>query len=87
MLQEAIAVIWDDTWFIGFYLGKNDDGSLRVDHLVRDTLKTFKQHEAWKREFTHSDDIQDVMPIQIIPVEVIGVWFFGKRKSLFVVEN
>ena len=52
-LQEPIAVIWDDTWFLGFYLGKNNDGSLRVDHLVCDTSKTFKQHEAWKRELTH----------------------------------
>ena len=33
-LQELIAVIWDDMWFLGFYMGKNDDGSRRVDKYV-----------------------------------------------------
>ena len=86
--QEAIAVIWDTEsgermWHIGFYFGKNVDGSLRVDHLIRDKRK----HDLWKCEFSDTDDIQDVKTEQVIPVEVVGDCFFGNRKPLFVVDN
>ena len=38
-LQDVIAVVWEAengelTWYIGFYMGKNIDGTLRINHLV-----------------------------------------------------
>ena len=87
-LQEPVAVVWEEDndelkWYIGFYLGKNIDDTVRVSHLVRSS----KQHDLWKRKSNNSDDIQDVQKEQIISVKVIGDWFFGKRVPVFVVEN
>jgi hypothetical protein len=42
--------------------------------------------QAWKREFTDVDDIQDVEKVQVIPVKVEGEWYFGNRKTLFMVN-
>ena len=71
-------------WCIGFYLGKNIDGTLHVvTHLVRNS----KKHDFWKREVIDMDDIQDVQQEQIVSVKVIGDWFFGKRVLLFAVDN
>ena len=86
--QDIIAVVWETesgelTWYIGFYLGKNIDGTLRVTHLVRN----LKKHDLWKRKFSDQDDIQDVYQEQIISVKVTGDWFFGKRIPIFVVDN
>ena len=87
-LQDPLVVVWESAdgkidWFIGFFLGKNYDGTLRVNHLVRNT----KSHDVWKRERSDIDDIQDVYQEQIISIKVVGDWFFGKRVPMFVVEN
>ena len=86
LMTEALALFWGDAagvrdWNIGFYAGKNGDGTLRVDNLVRAN----KSFEIWKRDET--DDVQDVVSTQIIPVKVVGDWFFGKRYSHYIVEN
>lgn len=85
-MMEALALFWDDAsgfrdWNIGFYTGKNSGGTLRIDNLVR----TNNSYEIWKR--TNVDDMQDAMSTQIIPVKVVGDWFFGKRYSHYIVEN
>lgn len=87
-LQDPLAVVWESAdgtseWYIGFFLGKNFDGTLRVNHLTRNT----KSHDIWKRERSDIDDIQDVYQEQIMNIEVIGDLFFGKRVPMFVVEN
>ena len=39
-LLQPLAVIWDTNsgkrnWYIGFYMGKNSDDTIRIDHLTR----------------------------------------------------
>ena len=85
-MMDALALFWDDAsgfryWNIGFYIGKNSDGTLRIDNLVR----TNNSYEIWKRG--NVDDMQDAMSTQIIPVTVVGDWFFGNRYSHYIVEN
>ena len=87
-LHDPLVVVWEKkngrcSWYIGFYWGKNPDGTMRVNHLERNG----KRHNYWKRERTDKDDIQDVHEEQILPIEVDGDWFFGKEVPLYVVEN
>ena len=60
-MQDPLAVVWEredgtSTWYIGFYLGKNLDGTNRVNHLTRHA----KSNDVLKREKANVDDIQDV---------------------------
>ena len=50
-------------------------------------IRDKRNHDLWKRDFSDTDDIQDVKTEQVIPVKVVGDWFFGNRKPLFVVDN
>lgn len=86
--NDPLAVVWEKrngrcSWYIGFFLGKNPDGTIRVDHLERNG----KRHNFWKRERMNIDDIQDVHEEQILPIGVDGDWFFGKEVPLYVIEN
>ena len=50
-MTEALALFWNDAagvrnWNIGFYAGKNSDGTLWVDNLVR----TNRSYKIWRRE-------------------------------------
>ena len=57
--QQALAVVWDNddgrNWYLGFYLDKNMDGTVRIDHMEQ--LST-SANGTWTRP--SSDDIQDV---------------------------
>ena len=69
-------------WYVGFYLDESDDGTFRVDHLIR----AGPGNEMWQRP-PGSDDIQDTTEKQVVPVPVIGTWDFSKRKPSFIISN
>ena len=59
------------------------DGSIRINHLQCDVKDL---NIAWVAP--RADDIQDVLPEQIIPVEVVGKWaFYEHRVPNFVINN
>ena len=70
-------------WFIGFFMGKNNDGTLRVNHFVR----LGSNYDVWRRKSSVRDDIQDVYEDQIISMKVTGNWFIGQRMPVYVVED
>ena len=83
-LNEPLAVVWnegsDDSrrWFVGFYLGDNEE-NLRIDHL-------HGSGSEWKRPAV--EDVQDhTKHHQIVTCKVKGDWVFGKRTSIFKVDN
>ena len=83
--NQPLAVIWEEErgmqWYVGFYLDGSDDGTFRVDHLVRSETGS----KMWQRP-PGSDDIQDTIDKQVVPVAVIGCWDL-KRKPTFLVTN
>ena len=84
--QEPLAVVWDHNqgeryWCLGFYVGKIDEDSIKVDHL--ESKK--KEFRKWTRG--KSDDIQVVNLIQVLPIKVVGDWNFSERQPVFVIEN
>ena len=56
--QQPLAVVWYQgagrTWYVGFFIDENDDGTIRVDHLVQQG----EDQSVWIRP--RHDDIQDV---------------------------
>ena len=84
--NQPVAVVWDEgdikRWYIGFYLDDNEDGTFRVDHLIC----AGTEDEIWHRP-PGSDDIQDTIEQQIVPVTVSGTWDFSKRKPSFLIYN
>lgn len=84
--NQSLAVIWDEEgkkrWYIGFYLDDNGDGTFRVDHLMR----AGTGDEIWQRP-PGTDDIQDTIKQQIVPVAVSGTWDFSRRKPCYVLSN
>ena len=84
--QQPLAVVWDDDdgrkWYIGLYLDENDDRTVRVDHLQRQSVS---DDTNWKRP--QFDDIHDVNPVQILPCPVNGEWDFTRRTVMFIAKN
>ena len=66
----------------GFCLDESKDGVVRIDHLER-LSKNDDVH--WKRP--RSDDVQDVLLIQILSRKVNGEWNFEQRKPVYVIKN
>lgn len=85
---DPVAVVWDEEdgqsmqWYIGFYLDKNDDGTVRINHLKRSNNKC---DETW--EEPNAYDIQSTHEQQILPGLVDGVWDFDHRKAVFTLKN
>lgn len=86
--NQPLAVIWDEggtkQWYVGFYLDQDEDeGCFRVDHLTR----TGPGDEVWQRP-PGSDDVQEVIQQQVVPVALHGSWDFSNlRKPQFIVTN
>jgi hypothetical protein len=84
--NQPLAVIWDERgtkrWYIGFYLDDNGDGTFRVDHLMR----AGTGDDIWQRP-PGTDDIQETIAQQIVPVTVSGTWNFSQRKPHYVLSN
>ena len=85
--QEPYAIVWDvgeaRHWFVGLYLGESDmDGKHRFDHLTH-----INKNDNFHWERPNRDDIQDALPQQIVPCDVIGKWVYDKRKPKFTVYN
>ena len=70
--NQPVAVVCGEgevkRWYIGFYMDDNDDGTFRVDHLIR----AGNGDEIWHRP-PGCDDIQDTTEQQIVPVAVSRV--------------
>ena len=65
-------------WFIGFFLGENED-MLRLDHLIG-------SNTDWKRPL--HDSIQNEMkPQQVVRFNVKVDWVLKKRHFIFNGEN
>lgn len=83
--QQPLAVVWDQgagrTWYVGFFIDENDDGTIRVDHLVQQG----EDQSVWIRP--RHDDIQDVRYIQIIPCSLTGGWEVTRRSAVFKLKN
>ena len=69
-------------WYIGFYLDDNGNGTFRVDHLTR----AGTGDETWQRP-PGTNDIQDTMEQQIVPVAVSGTWVFSQRKPCYILND
>ena len=86
--NDPLVVVWENrngkcTWYVGFFWGKNPDGTIRVNHLERNG----KRHNCWKRARMDTDDIEEVHDEQILPIGVHGDWFFEKEVPLYMIEN
>ena len=84
--NQTLAVVWDDAdgrnWYIGLYLGQNEEGELRIEHLTRVDGKD----SVWQSPRT--SDIQPrTLPQQVFPVSIVAEWDFSGRKPCYIVDN
>ena len=84
--NEPLAVFWDEgqtrSWYVGFFIDENDDGTFRIDHLTKHS----NTNDTWARP-NGRDDIQNTLAQQILPLKVQGDWDFTGRKPIYVLEN
>ena len=86
-LQQPLAIIWDKVngdryWCIGFVMGI-DDGKIHIDH-----QQPSSQHKSLTKLIRpQTDDVQDVILDQIIPVDIYGQWDLQKRQPTFILRN
>ncbi|CAK8680493.1 unnamed protein product [Clavelina lepadiformis] len=71
-----VAVVWDGEnnqrqWFLARVCHLNNDGTVQCDHYQR---VNDNNNTMWRRP--KRDDIQDVIPVQIVPVTVETEWVF-----------
>ncbi|CAK8674535.1 unnamed protein product [Clavelina lepadiformis] len=71
-----VAVVWDGEnnqhqWFLARVCHLNNDGTVQCDHYQR---VNDNNNTMWRRR--KRDDIQDVIPVQIVPVTVETEWVF-----------
>ncbi|CAL4100113.1 unnamed protein product [Meganyctiphanes norvegica] len=84
-IQQPLAVVWDNNkgrkWYVGFYMDENDNKTIRVDHLEKQS----HDYSAWVKP--KHDDIHDVKYFQIVPCEVIGEWDMTRQPAVFNIKN
>ena len=93
MVNELCIVIWDDkpgqrNWYVGMCRSK-DEETYEIEHMERVNMRNNKQspHERWRWP-QDSADIQTVLPIQVLPCNVIGSWDTSSSRNItFVLDN
>ena len=85
--NEIRAVVWNEngkyTWYLGYVLKAIDNGEkYQIDHLVRVDQTSEK---SW--QYPGKEDIQMVLPEQILEVEIEGEWTTEERNRKFLLKN
>ena len=72
-------------WYLGFYIIDSDhtNNSVRINHLTREVGN---RSVNWVAP-NSPDKFQDVLPEQIIPVDVSGQWDFIGRVPHYKLDN
>ena len=84
--NEPLAVFWDEgqtrSWYVGFFIDENEDGTFRIDHLTKHS----NTNGTWACP-NGRDDIQNTLAQQILPLKLQGDWDFTGRKPICVLKN
>jgi hypothetical protein len=90
-VNELCIVIWDDdklskrSWYVGICRDRQDE-SYEIEHITCVKEKGQNAHERWR--WPQTMDVQTVLPMQILPCNVIGSWDTSSSRNItFVLDN